>query len=104
MFSFNIPTPLAAFAFQAKNKKLLSAIIKDSDTEFTKWAVNAILNWRNEQKIRQIIQIGGDKDLILPSKQNMNHIVKGGGHFMIVDKADELSSILNQELAKLELL
>ena len=34
----------------------------------------------------------------------MNHIVKGGGHFMIVDKADELSEILNQELAKLELL
>ena len=103
-FCFNIPTPLAAFAFQTNNKRLLSAIIKDSDAEFTKWAVNAILNWRNEQKIKQIIQIGGEKDLILPSKRSMNHIVKGGGHFMIVDKADELSEILNQELAKLELL
>lgn len=103
-FCFSIPTPLAAFAFQTKNKKLLSAIIKDSDTECTKWAVNAILNWRNDQKIDQIIQIGGDKDLILPPTQNMNHIVKDGGHFMIIDKADELSEILNQELDKLVLL
>ena len=50
-FCFNIPTSIAAFAFQTKNKQLLSAIIKDSDAEFTKWAVNAILNWNNDQKI-----------------------------------------------------
>ena len=101
---FNIPTPIASFAFQTKNKKLLSAIIKDAEVEFTKWAVNAILNWKNEQKLEQLIQIGGEKDLILPSNKNMNHIIKGGGHFMIVDKADELSAILNQELAKFEIL
>mgnify|MGYP006889528146 CR=1 FL=1 len=42
--------------------------------------------------------------MILPSKKNMKHIVKDGGQFMVIDKADELSGILNQELAKLELL
>lgn len=96
---FKPPKKLAYYFFGAKHKKLLQSIINDADLGFVKWATQELLTWRNETKINNCLKIVGDKDHALPPKKaNQQMIVKGGKHFMIVDKAAEVSNIIKTVL------
>jgi len=86
--------------FKAENKELLQEILKDTDPKFVKWAMTTLVRWQNTEKPSPHLKIGGDKDLLLPSK-NEDILIKEGGHFMIVDKADEISHHINIQLANL---
>ena len=95
---FDPPKGIVQFLFGTKDK-LLNQILDDADLSFTKWAVNAMLGWDNEQRIKGAIKISGSKDKLLPpSLKDDVHIIEGGEHFMIVDKAEEVSDIINQDL------
>ncbi|MBX2917411.1 MAG: hypothetical protein KF856_19240 [Cyclobacteriaceae bacterium] len=76
-------------------KQLLKKIIQTTDQAFFKWAIDKIVRWRNTNKPMNTIKIHGDVDKILPAKQ-ADYIINGGGHFMIVNKASEISEILNK--------
>lgn len=91
------PKPLLGFLFGAKNKKLLEQIIKDTKPKFIRWALNEIINWSNELNYLDTIRIHGTKDKLIPLKGNAIE-VKDGGHFMIVDNAEEISKIINEQL------
>jgi len=91
------PKPLLGFLFGAKNKQLLKQIIKDTEPEFIRWALNAIINWSNEETPIEAIRIHGTKDKLIPLKGEANEI-KDGGHFMIVDKAEEISNLINEQM------
>jgi len=91
------PKSLLGFLFGAKNKKLLEQIIKDTKPKFIRWALNAIINWSNELNYLDTIRIHGTKDKLIPLKGNAIE-VKDGGHFMIVDKADEISRLVNERM------
>jgi len=95
-FFFNPPRFLANWVFQATDKKLLSAILDDTDTKFAKWCVNALISWKNEKPIEiRHLKIGSIKDKLIPAKkQNNIYLIDGGGHFMVVDKADQLSEVI----------
>ena len=94
------PTIPAAWAFGTNRKKLLGNILKDTDPTFTKWAVNELVNWTNTTKIKNpCLRIVGTNDKLIPPKNLENKIlISGGEHFMIVDKADEISAIINGKL------
>ncbi|AXG70236.1 hypothetical protein KORDIASMS9_02475 [Kordia sp. SMS9] len=92
---------LAAFFFGTKQKKLLKAIIKDTDLHFLKWGMFAITKWKKTTKNAEIITIHGDEDKVIPAKGQKNYLIKNGGHFMIVDLADEVSKILNNEITNI---
>jgi hypothetical protein len=47
-----------------------------------------------------LIKIGGSKDKLLAPKGNNTIIVKGGEHFMMVDRADEISEIINEKIKR----
>jgi len=82
-----------------EDKELLSEILKDTDPQFLKWAINAIVNWRNTTEHENIQHIHGTADRILPiyfAKYDVG--VKGGGHFMTINKFEELDQILKQIL------
>lgn len=99
---FDIPRGIAKFLFGTNETKLLNNILNDTDTSFTKWAVNELINWKNEEKLENCIQINGTKDKLIPLKNKENKIlIEGGQHFMIVDKANEISSIINNKLKDL---
>ena len=90
------------YFFSIKNKEeseLLKLIIKETDNEFLLWAVNEIMCWKNENKTSGIIHIQGDKDRIFRNR-NIENVkwIKNGGHFMIMNKALEISEIINNEL------
>jgi len=91
------PKPLLGFLFGAKNKQLLKQIINDTEPEFIRWALNAIINWSNEETPIEAIRIHGTKDKLIPLKGEAIEI-NDGGHFMIVDKAEEISKLINEQI------
>jgi len=101
-FLFDPPRIIANWLFGAKNKKLLNQILNDTDLIFAKWAVNQLTSWRNNEKLSiPLLKIGGTNDkLIPPNKDTNQRLIEKGEHFMIVDRANEISQIINEEINK----
>ena len=101
LFCFNMPRKIAYYLFGAQNKKLLKAILDDADMYFTKWAVSQLIIWENTIRLKHVIKINGEVDKLIPLKNHKNTItIKNGEHFMIVDKAKEVSDLINSNLDK----
>lgn len=78
-------------------KLLLKNIIKDTDSNFLKWAINQIVNWKNLSVPQNCIHIHGTNDRILPMKHlKVNYQIKNGSHFMTVNKAKEIEVIIKK--------
>jgi pimeloyl-ACP methyl ester carboxylesterase len=98
------PKIIAHFLFGAFNKELLNNILEDTDPYFTKWAINEILKWKNTQNLVNVLKISGSKDKILPPKKSLGKVlIQNGEHFMIVDKAKEISALINKKLEALNI-
>lgn len=63
-------------------------------------AVDCIVKWKNETKPENLIHIHGTSDKVLPYKKiiNVDYTIQGGTHFMIINKGEEISEIINREL------
>jgi pimeloyl-ACP methyl ester carboxylesterase len=84
-----------------KDKNLVQEILAASNPEFSKWAINQIVNWERKNAPENIIRIHGSKDKVLPILNfKPHHLINAGGHFMIANRADEISDILKVELSK----
>lgn len=77
-------------------KKLFSQIMHDTDIDFLKWAITAILNWRpHRTESPKLIRIHGDADLIIPlNDQGIDCTIEGGTHFCILQQADQISEFI----------
>jgi pimeloyl-ACP methyl ester carboxylesterase len=95
---FNPPKAIAHFLFGTDKKELLNSILDDTDLNFAKWATRELINWQNQKRLPNLIKIGGSKDKLLASKGKNTIIVEGGEHFMIVDRANEISEIINEKI------
>jgi hypothetical protein len=76
-------------------------MLKDSDEDFIRWAIQIVLDWnRSEIKSENLIHIHGTKDFIFPLKniKNCDYIVNGGTHDMIMTSAAEINEILKKEI------
>jgi pimeloyl-ACP methyl ester carboxylesterase len=93
VYCFRLPFWAAKWAFGTRHP-LLKAILKDSNPAFTKWAIAALLSWNNTQRLSNRLKIGGAKDRLLPAKE-VDYVIEDGHHFMIVDKAAQLSALIN---------
>ena len=83
-----------------RNKRLLDDILQDTDPHFFKWAMTQIVLWKNKTIPDNVVHIHGTDDKILPYRFVACDIrIEHGGHFMVVDKADELNPILRNLLA-----
>ena len=99
-FCFRLPKFLAVFLFGAKNQSLLMEIIRDTDPNFVKWALQQIASWQNSELLFQY-RTHGKKDRLFPIAKRMNIDNKiNGGHFMIVDQSKEISKVINEKLIK----
>lgn len=80
-----------------EDKRLLSAIIRATDLDFLAWAMKVITCWQNNFIPPDLVHIHGTDDRVLPYRYVKPDIsVKDGGHFMLVNRAAEISSILHQ--------
>ena len=72
---------------------------KNAPVIYTTWAINEVVNWRNKFKHPSVFHIHGDNDKMFPIKKlSPTYVVKGGGHFMIMNKAAEVSAYINSIL------
>lgn len=100
-FLFDPPRWVAKYLFGAKNFKLLNDILDDTDLKFVKWAVNELTNWKNTTQLKNVLKINGTKDKLIPPKGNTKmELIDDGEHFMIVDRAKEVSEIINGEIKR----
>jgi pimeloyl-ACP methyl ester carboxylesterase len=80
-----------------EQKKLQLQIMKDSDPVFTRWAMDAIVNWKNTEVPENIIHIHGTADKLLPYRYvKADYSIKDGEHVMVMDRGQELSQLLKQ--------
>lgn len=100
-FFFTVP-PFIIFWFFGINtkegKRMITEIIRGIDKKFTKLSVKKILEWENLEIAPNTLRIHGDRDRLLPAPLNVEYIeVKNAGHFMIGNRVEEVSEILNRE-------
>ncbi|TDO20707.1 alpha/beta hydrolase [Pedobacter duraquae] len=82
-------------ATTADGKKLLKQLVADSNPAFIKWALTAILTWRNEVRPENLTHIHGNTDFILPSRYLKPDVtIINGGHFMVYVNAEEIRTII----------
>lgn len=81
-------------------KELFNAIARDSDYQFTKWAIEAILHWKNRKIPKNLIHIHGTADRLLPIRRvKADYRIKGGTHLMIMNNHAEVSALLKKIIA-----
>ena len=99
---FSFLEPIENYNLGVKNeeeKNLVREYRKNVNQTYTDWAINQIVNWQNRTKLSNLIHIHGSADRIFPIKNvHPDFIVKGGGHFMIMNRAKEINEILGKEL------
>jgi pimeloyl-ACP methyl ester carboxylesterase len=63
---------------------------------YLQWAIHQIVNWQNVTIPPNVIHIHGTRDRVFPySHVNASHYIKGGKHFMVYGKAEEISKLIN---------
>ena len=84
----------------AEELEMVEAYRKSVDPTYIEWAVNQIVNWKNHWVPPDIIHIHGDEDKIFPIKKvRATHIIKGATHFMVHNRASEVSQCIEEALA-----
>ncbi len=93
------PSKIAFYLFSAKTeeeRQILAEILSESDPDYTRWALNAIAKWDN-QEIVPAFRINGSDDKLFPIRKiTHDYTVKGGGHLMVIRFAKEIQ----QEILK----
>ncbi|WP_316788941.1 alpha/beta hydrolase [Pedobacter frigoris] len=82
-----------------EEKTLLKTLIRETDPLFMKWALTAILEWRNTEKPMNLTHLHGTADRTIPIRYTSpDLIVKGGGHFMVYADAAKVTELINEIL------
>lgn len=82
-----------------EQKAYLKMMIKSVDTSFIRWAIDAIVKWKGKVADPNYLHIHGSRDEILPSTFcEPTHVIKGGGHLMILTRANEINNIMKDYL------
>lgn len=78
-------------------KKNLKQIILDTNTDFLKWAIGAILNWDNKVIPENLIHIHGTADRVLPYRLvKADDTILNGTHVMPLNQHEEISNLLRK--------
>ncbi len=92
------PNKLVYWFFGAANladKKLLAEILRTTDPVFLKWAIKKLVSWKSNTQHEHLTHLHGTADRMFPFYfiKNARPII-GGGHFMVVNKPDEISEMI----------
>jgi pimeloyl-ACP methyl ester carboxylesterase len=95
-------TPLLNWYFGARTKRekeLLRYYTKTTTAHYMKWAVNAILQWKNETRPANLFHIHGTRDRIFPHKRTEADVkIPGGTHLVVHNRPQEISKLLAERL------
>ena len=84
-------------AHTAETINIANEFRENVDPLYLRWSVRNIFNWKNEWSPPHIFHIHGDKDKLFPiSKVKPTHVIKNGGHFMVMSHWDEINKIVTE--------
>lgn len=87
--------------FTADDLWVFEDMLKKSSPKFIKWAIKAVLDWKNETIPPNVYHMIGDKDMVFSYRRIKDAIlIKGGTHIMVFDKAKQINKILKGILKK----
>jgi pimeloyl-ACP methyl ester carboxylesterase len=77
-------------------KKLVADFEKKTSTKYLHWSLYQVTHWRNKETHPNTVLIHGNKDRIFPiQKSKTDFVIENCGHFMVWNRADEISKIIN---------
>jgi pimeloyl-ACP methyl ester carboxylesterase len=86
----------------AGNKEMKSIVytyVNNIDPAFIRWSLDVIVHWSHTERLSDLIHIHGSNDHLLPYKYvKADYTIKNGGHLMVMNKAEEVNSILEKVL------
>ena len=95
-------SPILDWFFGAEDKRektLLRFYSRSTTKNYMRWAINEILNWKNEQRPKNFFHIHGTRDRIFPYKKtHADVLIKGGTHLMVHNRAAEISKLLAEKI------
>ncbi len=72
---------------------------KKANQKYVNWAVDQILNWKNNWMPANSFHIHGDKDRMFPLKNiRATHVIRDGTHIMVLNRAAEINNCIEQIL------
>ncbi|HHP7231635.1 MAG TPA: alpha/beta hydrolase [Xenococcaceae cyanobacterium] len=81
----------------SQERQLLKAILIDTDAQFLKWAIHRVVIWNNQTVPDCTYHLHGTSDRIFPLRFVKPDIkLEQGGHFMIINRADKISQIIDR--------
>lgn len=82
-----------------EEKKIARDYRKRADKKYVSWAVEQAINWKNTWRHPHLYQIHGDHDKMFPIQHlHPTYIIQDAGHFMIMNRAPEVSQCINDIL------
>lgn len=92
------------FGLKKKDEqRLVWNMMLDTHVIFFRWAVRQIIAWRNTALPAHFTHIHGTADRVIPFRNvSATHVIEGGCHLMVVDRAAEISAVIRQTLAPVE--
>lgn len=81
----------------AEEKQLAAEYRRNLDAQYSDWAIEQVLHWENTAFPNNLVHIHGSSDHIFPIRYvKPHHTIPGGGHMMVMNRADEISNIIHQ--------
>ena len=83
------------------DRNLLLDMLQKTPEKYIQRAIHCIVTWDrlSTSKSVHIVHIHGTTDRVIPIRNLKNVItVKGGNHFMVLNRAEEISEMINREL------
>lgn len=82
-----------------KRVKIYKKYLSERSEKYIRWSIKNIVRWSNVHPTKNVIHIHGTEDHIFPISKIKNAIkIKGGTHIMILNRAKEISKILQEQL------
>lgn len=80
-----------------EEKLLLREYRKKINLQYSNWAIEQVVTWKNEWLPPNLVHIHGTKDRIFPIRNiKADYIIRDGGHLMLMNNAPEVNGILQQ--------
>lgn len=92
-YSLGVTTP--------EEKVLAAEYRKHLNITYSNWAIDQVLHWHNTAVPPNLVHIHGSNDHVFPLRYvKPDYIIEGGSHLMVLNRADEISPILQKILVE----
>ncbi len=82
-----------------KERSIFLSFVKEADARVIRFGIIATLNWSQQQQLPNVIHIHGSRDMVFPIKRvKPDYVIRGGSHFMIIRRAEEINALLSRLL------